>query len=168
MLTYSGTSTVSVFYSRPAVLNAQLTRRIGRNMNNRSHAIPKGSPWFYMEDQEETLFTITSISVIPTLCAIGLPCAVEANRIFQDLASINLEVHLKNGQSAKTTAVKDNMCDSASLEQEGHPICPPQKGPAAMTARLELAQGWVMEAIQFLTLNSMRLFLNRCNKQIAQ
>ena len=55
MLTYSGIPAVSLFYSQPAVPNAQLTRQIGRNINNTSHVIPGGSPWFYLKDPEETL-----------------------------------------------------------------------------------------------------------------
>ena len=82
---------------------------------------------------------------------------MEVKRIFQeDLTSVDLdldvEVHPQDGQSAKIIAVKDNMCDWASLEQEGRSICPPQKGPATITARLELAQGWVMEAIYLMVL----------------
>ena len=104
-----------------------------------------------MEDPEENLLTMTSISMTP------IPCAMEAKGIFQeDLTSVDLdidvEVHPQDGQSAKIIAVKDTICDWATLEQEGRSICPPQKGPATITARLELAQGWVMEAIYLMVL----------------
>ena len=92
--------------------------------------------------------------------AIGLPYAVEAKRNFQeDLIFIGLkldvEVHLKHGQSAKTIAIKDNTCDSAWLEQEGRPIYLLQKGPATITARQGLVQGWFMEAIYLIDLKNV-------------
>ncbi|KAL8773874.1 MAG: hypothetical protein Q9209_001304 [Squamulea sp. 1 TL-2023] len=94
----------------------------------------------------------------PTPCQIGLPCSIEARGIFREnLPSINLdfdiEVRLKNGQSAKILAVRDNMCQWATLEQAGGPYrCPPQKGPATLKTRMDLVRGWIMEATYFIDL----------------
>lgn len=88
----------------------------------------------------------------------GLPCDIEARGIFrEDLDSIELnfdiEARMKNGQSAKLLAVKDNMCDWATVTQ-GHnrASCPPRKGAGTISWSVALVQGWIMEVSRSLTL----------------
>ncbi len=57
----------------------------------------------------------------------------------------DVEARLKDGQSAKIIAVKDDMCEWVTLEQGGRSDCPPQNGAAIISAGLILARGWVME-----------------------
>jgi len=65
---YSEMSAASIVYNRPAVLTPQLALQIMDNINNAGNVIPGGSPFFYMEDPANNLFTISSISMTPTPC----------------------------------------------------------------------------------------------------
>ncbi|KAL8724570.1 MAG: hypothetical protein Q9166_007880 [cf. Caloplaca sp. 2 TL-2023] len=88
----------------------------------------------------------------------GLPCSIEARGILrQDLPSIDLDfditVRLKNGQSAKLIAVRDDVCQWATMEQPGGSSkCSPRKGPATLKTSMNLVRGWIMEATYFIDL----------------
>lgn len=80
----------------------------------------------------------------------GLPCAIEAKGTFyKDLDSIDLDfdiwARLEDGQTSRLIAVKDNMCDWATIEQGGQLSCPPHHGEATISAEVALLSGWVME-----------------------
>ncbi|KAL8801415.1 MAG: hypothetical protein Q9182_004479 [Xanthomendoza sp. 2 TL-2023] len=151
MLAYTPTGGASVLYRRPALFNAELALQIQQKINGTNTAIPGGSPFFYMEDPANHVFAITSISMSPTPCQIGLPCSIEARGTFrQDLPSIDLdfdiEARLKNGQSAKLIAVRDNLCQWATMKQPGGSAkCPPRTGPAMLQTSMDLARGWIPE-----------------------
>ncbi len=58
----------------------------------------------------------------------------------------DIEIRLKNGQTAKMLAVKDDVCHWATVEQPGDSSnCPPQKGAAVITTSMSLARGFIME-----------------------
>ncbi|KAL8896603.1 MAG: hypothetical protein Q9207_007636 [Kuettlingeria erythrocarpa] len=171
----------TVLYRRPAPFNAELALQINTMMNDTNTVIPGGSPFFYMDDPTDNVFTLASISVSPTPCQMylsppsepqtenlgvstnvdfdrGLPCSIEARGTFQEnLPSIELdfdiEVLLKDGQTAKMLAVKDDVCNWATVEQPGvTSSCPPQKGPAVITTSMSLGRGFIMEATYFIDL----------------
>ncbi|KAL8677308.1 MAG: hypothetical protein Q9224_007203 [Gallowayella concinna] len=151
ILAYMPTTEASVLYRRPALFNAALALQIQKQINVTDAVIPGGSPFFYMEDPADHVFTITSIAMSPTPCQIGLPCSIEARGAFQqDLPSIDLDfdiqARLKNGQSATLIAVKDNMCEWATMKQPGGSSkCPPRKGPVMLETSMNLVRGWIME-----------------------
>ncbi|KAL8896605.1 MAG: hypothetical protein Q9207_007638 [Kuettlingeria erythrocarpa] len=103
-----------------------------------------------MDDPADNLFSIFSISVTPTPCQIGLPCAIQAKGTFrQDLPSIDLsfdiEALLPTGESAQMLAVRDNLCEWATLEQPGNPAsCPPRRGAATLEMSMDIARGFIM------------------------
>lgn len=69
----------------------------------------------------------------------------------EDLSSVELdfdiEVRLKNGQSAKIIAVRDDLCGWVDLKQSDRSDCPPRKGAATLSASMSLARGFIMEVM---------------------
>lgn len=157
-LTFSQLSFASLLYRRPAPSNLQLVHNIQNAINGTDNVIPGGSPFFYMDDPANNLFSIASISMTPTPCQIGFPCALQASGTFrQDLATIDLsfdiEARLGTGQSAQMLAIRDKLCDWATVEQpNGLSGCPPRHGPAIIKTSMDLARGWIMEATYFIDL----------------
>ncbi|KAL8761133.1 MAG: hypothetical protein Q9184_002718, partial [Pyrenodesmia sp. 2 TL-2023] len=149
-ITHIQTSAARLLYSRPAALNAQLALQIEENMNDPSNVIPGGSPFFYMEDPNRNLFTIESITMTPTPCQIGIPCALEAKVMFYlDFPSFDfdasVEARLPDGQAMKIIVIEDDLCEWVTLKQGSISQCPPRQGAATLSYGLQLARGWVME-----------------------
>ncbi|KAL8753885.1 MAG: hypothetical protein Q9184_005284 [Pyrenodesmia sp. 2 TL-2023] len=115
-------------------------------MNETNTVIPGGSPFFYMDDPADDIFAISSISMSPT------PCTFRENLPSIEL-DFEIDVRLKDGQSAKILAVKDDVCRWATMEQPGGlSKCPPRKGPAVLKTSMSLARGFIIEATYFIDL----------------
>ncbi|KAL9597808.1 MAG: hypothetical protein Q9219_004885 [cf. Caloplaca sp. 3 TL-2023] len=153
-------STATLQYRRPAPPNAQQILNIQTAANLTTNVIPGGSPFFYLNDPTHDLLSLASISMTPTPCQIGFPCALSASGTFtQDLPTIDLSFDIqarrKTGQSAQILAVRDKLCDWATIDQAGGRRsggCAARKGAATIKTSMDLARGWIMEATYFIDL----------------
>ena len=80
----------------------------------------------------------------------GLPCRIEAKGEFEvDVTQINLdfevEARFPGGHTGKVLTRNDDLCDWATIRQEGRLQCPSKKGSAVITTELMLASIFVPE-----------------------
>ena len=80
----------------------------------------------------------------------GRPCLIQARGTFlEDLPSVEMsldvQIRVDGGQTARILAVKDDFCDWADFDQGGHSSCPPKAGLATISVDVSLARGWIPE-----------------------
>lgn len=76
-------------------------------------------------------------------------CVVIARGSFkQDVPSIRLYFNISTdiaGGSEPVFVVEDDFCDWVDVDQGGTRSCPPKKGPAVLSFKVLLMQGWIPE-----------------------
>ncbi|KAL9601245.1 MAG: hypothetical protein Q9219_002650 [cf. Caloplaca sp. 3 TL-2023] len=158
LLAFASLASSSITYHRPAALNTQLISQIETASNNSNNIIPGGSPFIYIEDPAKNGFSISSISVTPTPCSIGLPCELEAKGTFRDTfdaihLSLDISVRLKSGGiPGRIIAVRDDLCEWATVKQGSRVSCPPRAGVATVGFGLDLVPWFVKEGTYWIDL----------------
>ena len=96
-------------------------------------------------------------------------CVLIAGGFFkQDIPSIRLSFNISTdtaGGSEPVLIVEDEFCDWVDVDQGGTRSCPPKKGPAVLSFKLLLMQGWIPEVRKVLLLkNSSHLSKSHAGK----